>query len=454
LFNQPSRFSELVDEDRNEEEVRLLDNVLESDDEQADALSHEQIKRYLDESRARGKVGRQHDASDGRADDAESKASGRAVFPGPGRRNGRTAAAVDSKRPAMIQMDGPPQTKSAAHFVDEYDDLFDEELEDEPENVVVGAKLKAPVGNPGPTQIADGFSARSFSNGGDVRRQDSGGNTSLADWVDMADEDVERELWVVNARVPPGVCSEVASATSRDCAMAASQQVSVEALGVLPPLGAFASFVDRPSLAERSPMACVNGLSFSGFAASGTSGAGNLAKNTPLHDGVDRPRVGDGAMPVANLQQIDGNGIGGALVGFQIPGVEHRGDVDDEDAMLLDLGAEPKLQGPCGAGGLLLSLGTSGASVSEASTQGTAATSSTSFGESSELSHSVGGADAVDGPADALTVFDDLRNGASHRTTSGSFPPTASPKVGEAAWKPENGLNHVSIGFALDGDDA
>ena len=115
------------DEDYNEEEVsHLLDNVTESDDEeeqqQAHALRSDEIKRYLDRS--------------GSVWSTPEKANGRAGSPSEGKQS-----AYVERRSREIQP-VPPQ------FVDEYDELFDEEFEDEPaENVVVGARSIASQGS-------------------------------------------------------------------------------------------------------------------------------------------------------------------------------------------------------------------------------------------------------------------------------------------------------------------
>lgn len=118
------------DEDyRNEEEDHLLEAVIDSDDEQADTLSPDQIRRYLDESRTK-------------ADPSQSGTSGSndALVErlGRGRASSNEAHCSSNSRSTSRTR----KRASAAPLVDECDELFDEEFEDEPDNVVVGAKLR------------------------------------------------------------------------------------------------------------------------------------------------------------------------------------------------------------------------------------------------------------------------------------------------------------------------
>lgn len=101
------------DQEHNEEEDRLLDSVIESDDEQADPLSPDQIRRYIDESRAKG-----------------NKFNG-------GDRTLKAALGVDTAN-SLSACQG--RGVAAPLVVEQYDDLFDEEFDEEPENVVVGVK--------------------------------------------------------------------------------------------------------------------------------------------------------------------------------------------------------------------------------------------------------------------------------------------------------------------------
>lgn len=181
------------EEGRSEEEERLLDSVLESDDEQADPLSADQIKRYLDESRARSEE--ECEAFD---DQEPDRRCGRS-YPQPQGHRGR---------PAQLHMT-PTRQNSSAPLVDEYDELFDEEFEDEPENVVVGAKPGAGGASRstgGPLLELDRPEANAWQRDG-----------SLVDWVDMVDEE-----------------------------LSPSQHVSMEAFGVLPHVAALPSFSERP----------------------------------------------------------------------------------------------------------------------------------------------------------------------------------------------------------------
>jgi len=105
-----------------EESHHLLGNVIDSDDEQvqADALSPDQIKRFLDASKS----------SRPSTSSAQSRRE-------PGRRQGAGDDAGLSR-----PVGATPATRSASTSAPgEYDEFFDEELEDEPENVV-GAKFR------------------------------------------------------------------------------------------------------------------------------------------------------------------------------------------------------------------------------------------------------------------------------------------------------------------------
>lgn len=104
-------FADKKNEDHDEEEAHhLLGNVIDSDDEQvqADALSPDQIKRFLDASKST-----------------------------------RSATSNISNRPRESRMPGPSstlahRTSASTKAAVEYDELFDEELEDEPENFGAG----------------------------------------------------------------------------------------------------------------------------------------------------------------------------------------------------------------------------------------------------------------------------------------------------------------------------
>jgi len=100
-------FADKKNEDHDEEEAHhLLGNVIDSDDEQAqaDALSPDQIKRFLDASKS------------------------------------SRSANSSTSRPCDSRMPGPSSTlahRTSSTKAAEYDELFDEELEDEPE---IGAR--------------------------------------------------------------------------------------------------------------------------------------------------------------------------------------------------------------------------------------------------------------------------------------------------------------------------
>eukprot|EP00747_Dinoflagellata_sp_TGD_P165897 gnl/TRDRNA2_/TRDRNA2_187883_c0_seq1.p1 gnl/TRDRNA2_/TRDRNA2_187883_c0~~gnl/TRDRNA2_/TRDRNA2_187883_c0_seq1.p1 ORF type:complete len:384 (+),score=71.86 gnl/TRDRNA2_/TRDRNA2_187883_c0_seq1:83-1234(+) len=143
------------DDDRNEEEDHLLmENVIESDDEQADPLSPDQIKRYLDESR------RQEDH--GSAEDDRDEIRERR----PGQRD--THMPMSSRNASQGRCQtfdiGSAKEGRSGVVVDEYDDIFTEELDEECDNVVMGAKA---------------WAAKPIIN---ERRE-----SSLSDWIDAAD---------------------------------------------------------------------------------------------------------------------------------------------------------------------------------------------------------------------------------------------------------------------------
>lgn len=213
----------------------MLDSVLESDDEQADALSPDQIRRYLDESRARGEARRRrvvaHPGSDEDSDDSSCRQENvgeRELAPPEwrGRQSlGREKLVDDvehetSRGPELLQMDGPSSGRSCSSgaatastsaapslpLVDEYDDLFDEDFEDELDSVVVGAKFpNFALGHGVVAAVASAASPRqddseagseligTSASGVEVRnrRLDAG---SLVDWIDMGDEEPAKEL--------------------------------------------------------------------------------------------------------------------------------------------------------------------------------------------------------------------------------------------------------------------
>lgn len=135
------------DDGNEEEEERLLDNVIESDDEQADTLTPDQIRKYIDENQRQG----------GRLDayNGSSGACGVPELVGKG---------DTSSRGGLLH---PP-------LVDEYDELFDEDFEVEPDNVVVGAKLRPA----GAGHFASSSTAASVI-----------GRDALNDWFDDDDDD-------------------------------------------------------------------------------------------------------------------------------------------------------------------------------------------------------------------------------------------------------------------------
>lgn len=133
-----------------------METVIESDDEQADALSPDQIKRYLDESRRQEDHGSSEDEHDeiralrGRATQRETH------LPMSNRST--------SKGRCQTFDIGCPREGRTGVVVDEYDDIFTEELDEECDNVVMGAKA---------------WAAKPIIN---ERRE-----SSLSDWIDAAD---------------------------------------------------------------------------------------------------------------------------------------------------------------------------------------------------------------------------------------------------------------------------
>eukprot|EP00927_Polykrikos_kofoidii_P001907 TRINITY_DN10741_c0_g2_i1.p1 TRINITY_DN10741_c0_g2~~TRINITY_DN10741_c0_g2_i1.p1 ORF type:complete len:360 (-),score=76.30 TRINITY_DN10741_c0_g2_i1:23-985(-) len=160
VTGHPSRFGEtkLSDDEKCEEEQCLLDNVIDSDEEQAETLDPKQIRGYLEASRAKGTGGRQLESRDAR--DGVS---------GPT----QTTMQVESTR---------ARGGVSAPLVDDYDDLFDEELDDEPENVVVDAKK--------PKVSRSSAGVGSFVSSSDASRRETSSVDQgfLVDMIDMSDE--------------------------------------------------------------------------------------------------------------------------------------------------------------------------------------------------------------------------------------------------------------------------
>mmetsp|Transcript_1027 Transcript_1027/g.2641 ORF Transcript_1027/g.2641 Transcript_1027/m.2641 type:complete len:407 (-) Transcript_1027:77-1297(-) len=141
------------DDEYNEETARLLDSVLDSDDEQgADALSPEEIRRFLDASRA-GRLS----ADSAGAPTATRASSTSSSSTAPAHRAvGRRVLGRGGGDSGELRLAQPPQDMQMGHLspvrtlapvpmlIDgDYDELFDEELEDEPEHVIVGHRLSA-----------------------------------------------------------------------------------------------------------------------------------------------------------------------------------------------------------------------------------------------------------------------------------------------------------------------
>ncbi|CAJ1451141.1 unnamed protein product, partial [Effrenium voratum] len=123
-------FDAKKNEDHDEEEANhLLGNVIDSDDEQlqADALSPDQIKRFLDASKSSRSSSRRYDATSRTASAASASASAAA------RRSGGEPAIIGAGAPSLSVL----ASRSRA-----YDELLDEDL-DEPDNL--GAKLRLPA---------------------------------------------------------------------------------------------------------------------------------------------------------------------------------------------------------------------------------------------------------------------------------------------------------------------
>lgn len=179
---------------RDEEEERLLDDVLDSDDEQADALSPDQIRRMLDESRkqSRRSEGRHHDSSEG----LRSRSSPDSYADAAHELEGRARAMPP---PEAVELD--LTSSKSAPLVDEFDDLLDAEFEDEPENVVVGAKFP-PSTQMRPFNGSDGAHLLSADpSGGQAELRGRSSRTtmgrdgmawkdaSLSDWMDSIDDE-------------------------------------------------------------------------------------------------------------------------------------------------------------------------------------------------------------------------------------------------------------------------
>lgn len=141
FFGRPSfPAPKLTDEDKHEEEQHLLQDVLDSDDEQADTLTSEEIKRYLAESRSKSRSSEMESSK--RIDGGLRQRSGRDA------RQDSPSSSPDGdrgggmpKEHALREVDEATSSRRAAGELfdpEEEDDLFDEE--EEPENVVVGAK--------------------------------------------------------------------------------------------------------------------------------------------------------------------------------------------------------------------------------------------------------------------------------------------------------------------------
>eukprot|EP00930_Biecheleria_cincta_P089175 TRINITY_DN78446_c0_g1_i1.p1 TRINITY_DN78446_c0_g1~~TRINITY_DN78446_c0_g1_i1.p1 ORF type:complete len:273 (+),score=76.71 TRINITY_DN78446_c0_g1_i1:48-821(+) len=127
LFPDPKK-----DEDRDEEEQHLLGNVIDSDEEQADALSPDQIRRFLDESKA--------SRSSSSASSSRQPRSHVSSAPG--------TAGIAAGGTGLVGKTLSEQHGSSGRLVNEHDELFDEEFDDEPESLVVGAVFRPPGGVP------------------------------------------------------------------------------------------------------------------------------------------------------------------------------------------------------------------------------------------------------------------------------------------------------------------
>lgn len=185
LLHRVTGRAALKKNDDDEEQVHLLANVVDSDDEQANRLSADDIKRYLDESRcdecstessmsgtlqmrsggcARGqRRGSSPSSSSGPGGTSSSQSAG-----------GSSAGAGRASKVASAVAPGP--------LVDEMDDIFDDDFEDEPARVVVGAKGLADVR---PVRFgSSGSSPRGPQSPRDLRPPPQHDSMTLMEWLD------------------------------------------------------------------------------------------------------------------------------------------------------------------------------------------------------------------------------------------------------------------------------
>lgn len=161
------------DDGNEEEEERLLDNVIESDDEQADTLTPDQIRKYIDENQRQG----------GRLDAYNGSGGARGV-------------------PELVGKGDTPSRGGLLHppLVDEYDELFDEDFEVEPDNVVVGAKLR-PAG-------AGTFASTAAS---------VIGRDALNDWLDDDDDSPPRTAIPIKSTPLAGQLGSIQALSHAPC---------------------------------------------------------------------------------------------------------------------------------------------------------------------------------------------------------------------------------------------
>eukprot|EP00929_Paragymnodinium_shiwhaense_P013383 TRINITY_DN121244_c0_g1_i1.p1 TRINITY_DN121244_c0_g1~~TRINITY_DN121244_c0_g1_i1.p1 ORF type:complete len:454 (+),score=116.97 TRINITY_DN121244_c0_g1_i1:115-1476(+) len=375
LFAKTASFPavKLTDEERNEENQHLLQDVLDSDDEQADTLSADQIERYLHETRARG---RRAEVETRNGDGLRNRGTADRKR---GSASGSSSRSPDRGKPsshALREVDDGSSRRSGELFDGEEDDeLFDEE--DELENVVVGAKSAR-----GEAMMRSGGSSSSSSRppqstrpeqqslmdaelpevddkrgllpvAGDAGRAPD--MISMNDWIDM-DEQEPRELlaippqgpltatsWHIGddddggflsdaslhgfGQAPESLAEERDLASSRERSAA---QAAMEVLNMMPPSGSFAASFspDKPLVSSGGDKLSVSSVSTGiseaghggGAAANGAAGGGSLSTAAGSSSGNrDEDSIDDddilpmtafgGAFAALNLQPSHGSAM-------------------------------------------------------------------------------------------------------------------------------------------------
>lgn len=185
------------------EEDCLLGNVIDSDDEQADPLSPDQIKRYIETSKMRAELGADDDDHDEHEGIARCRYNSTSRSKGSSLPREKNVPMVSGSHLNRDKGGSVPSGRpSAPSLMDEGDDLFDEELA-EPDDVVMGAKPWILPSKDGSSSKGLRSSPSSFgshppsqfgtSQHSGIPPSSSGGvglrsGAELSDWIDEVDE--------------------------------------------------------------------------------------------------------------------------------------------------------------------------------------------------------------------------------------------------------------------------